>query len=317
MRLVRKVFLGAGAAFTLSPQAVRAQARPKIRVGASAVGDIVVVLWAAQAGLFQKYGVDVDLQRMNSSAAIVAAVAGGALDVGKASLFGLVVARSKGIPIVLEAPSAMYTADKPDSALVVAQNSQIKSARDLNGKTLASASLGDLFTTVNAAWMDQNGGDSRTLKYLEMPGTAIAEAIVAGRVDGGTLADPILSEAVRSGKCRAIGYPMNVLGKRCVATAYFCAATFAAQNVAALAGFRKACDESAAYLDAHIADSIPLVAKFSGIDAKLVELPQLGRAAELRDPRYTQSTIDVAAKYNAITRRFPVRDMIDTNALSA
>jgi hypothetical protein len=38
---------------------------------------------------------------------------------------------------------------------------------------------------------------------------------------------------------------------------------------------------------------------------------QLGRASDLLDTRLTQPTIDVCAKYNAIPKAFPVREMID------
>lgn len=315
----RSLFLGGTAALAAAPAPLRAQSPSpaKLRIAASAVSDIIIVLWGVQGGIFQKYGLDVDLSRMNSSSAVTAAVLGGSLDLGKASLFSLIVARSKGLPIILEAPSALYSSAAPDSALVVAKNSTIQTAKDLNGKLLASASLGDLFTTVNAAWIDQNGGDSKTLKYVELPGTATADAIVAGRVDAGTLAEPILTDAIRSGKCRAIGYPEDVIGKLSLATAYFTTADFAAKNAAVLARFRKACDESVTYVKAHPADMIPLVSKFSGIDPKNVSLGSLGRAADLLDPRLTQPTIDIAAKYKAIAKPFSVKEMIDPSAFSA
>jgi NitT/TauT family transport system substrate-binding protein len=312
----RSAFLVAGSAFIVAPKALTAQTLTKLRVGGSSVSDIVGALYGAQSGIFQKYGLDVDIQRMNSSAAITAAVIGGSLDVGKATFFGLVVARSKGIPVVLEAPSSIYLTADPDSGLVVARNSRIQTARDLNGKILASASLGDLYTTVNAAWIDQNGGDSRTIKYVELPGTATADAIVTGRVDAGTLTDPSLTEAVRSGKCRVIGHPEDVIGNRAIATAYFCSADYAANNAAVLTRFRRALDESTAYAIAHPSEMIPLVSKFSDVDPKLVKLLVLARSTDLLDSRLTQPTIAVAAKYRAIDKPFQVKEMIDSNLLS-
>jgi NitT/TauT family transport system substrate-binding protein len=310
-RLRRALFLSAGAAFVAAPRPARAQSLTKLNIGSTASGDVVVALWAQQSGIFQKYGLDADVQRLNSSSAVVAAVLGGSLDLGRASLFSLVVARGKGLPIVLEAPSALYKVTSPDAALVVAADSPIRSARDLNGKLLASASLGDLFTTMNSAWIDANGGDSHSVKYVELPGSATANAIVAGRVDAAMLADPALGEAVRTGKCRVLAHPEDVLGKVSMATAYFCSADFAAKNPALITRIRKALDESAAYAIAHPADTIPAIAKFSGVDPKLVVPAQLGRASDLLDTRLTQPTIDVCAKYNAIPKGFPVREMID------
>jgi NitT/TauT family transport system substrate-binding protein len=316
-RLRRALFLSTAAAFAAAPRPARAQSLTKLNIGSTVSGDIVAALWAEQGGIFAKYGLDGDVQRMNNSSAVVAAVIGGSLDLGRASLFSLVVARAKGLPIVIEAPSALYRATSPDSALVVAANSPIRSARDLNGKLLASASLGDLFSTLTAAWVDQNGGDSRTVKYVELPGSATANAIVAGRVDAGMLSYPVLGEAVGSGKCRILGHPEDAIGKVSLATAYFCSVDFAAKNAPLTARIRKAMDESAAYALAHPAEIIPVIAKFSGVDPKLVVPAQLGRASDLLDTRLTQPTIDVCAKYNAIPKVFPVREMIDPNVFQA
>src|SRR5580658_7514185 len=107
-RLRRAVFLCSSAAFVAAPRSVRAQSLTKLNIGSTASGDVVVALWAQQSGIFQKYGLDADVQRLNNSSAVVAAVLGGSLDLGRASLFSLVVARAKGLPIVLEAPSALY-----------------------------------------------------------------------------------------------------------------------------------------------------------------------------------------------------------------
>ena len=79
------------------------------------------------------------------------------------------------------------------------------------------------------------------------------------------------------------------------------------------AAVRKALDESAAYAVAHPVDTIPLISKFSGVDPKLVVPAQLGRASDMLDTRLTQPTIDACAKYNAIPKAFPVREMIDPN----
>jgi NitT/TauT family transport system substrate-binding protein len=312
-RFRRALFLSASAAFVAAPRPARAQTLTKLTIGATPSGDIVSALWATQSGIFQKYGLDVNIQRLNNSAAVAAAVLGGSLDLGRASLFSLLVAHSKGLPIVLEAPSALYNASSPDAALVVAAASPIRNARDLNGKLLASASLGDLFSTVNAAWIDQNGGDSRTVRIVELPGSATANAIVAGRVDAGMLAEPALTDAVRSGKCRILAHPEDVLGKVSIATAYFCTADFATKNNATMARFRKALDESAAYSIAHPAEMTPLIAKFSGVDPKMVSPMVLGRAPDMLDTRLTQPTIDLAAKYNVIPKAFPAKEMIDPN----
>lgn len=317
----RATFLAASAAATVMgvPPRLRAQGLTKIRVAGSPDQDIVATLWGMQGGLFQKYGLDVELTRMNSGAAVAAALLGGSLDVGKSSMFGLITGHVKGVPFVIEAPAALYRADTPDAALVVAKDSPIRGARDLNGKTLSVPALGDFFTVANSAWIDENGGDSRAVKFLELPHRAAAEAIAAGRVDAATLAEPILNDAVASGKCRVLAYSLNAIGKRFIVTCYFSAADYAGKNADALTRFRKAIFEASAYANAHQREMIPVIAKYSGIDpAVIASMPQtqVGSLANLKDSRMIQPLIDAAVKYKAIAQGFPAKDLIDPAAIA-
>ena len=94
--------------------------------------------------------------------------------------------------------------------------------------------------------MDQRGGDSRTVKFLELPHRAAAESIAVGRVDAANLAEPILSDALHGGKVQVIGHAQDGIAKHFIVTSYFCAADYAAKNADVLARFRKGLFESAA-----------------------------------------------------------------------
>jgi len=314
----RPAFLAASAAGLIAfPARARSQGLTKIRIGASANGDAIGAVWGAQSGIFQKYGLDVEVERMNNGASVSVAVIGGSLEIGKGSLFILIGAHAKGVPIVLEGASNVYHGDAPDAALVVAKDSPVRTARDLNGKVIAVPSLGDFYAVVSLAWIDVHGGDSRSLKLLELPNVATTEAIADGRVDAAMLAAPILTDSIQSGKCRILGYPHEVLGPRSISTVYFCNTAFAQQNVAVLRSFRKGLDEASAYANAHHSEMFPVIAKYTGIELKTVASTtpnSLGSTAQLLDPRLIQPTIDFAERYKAIPKTFPAREMIDPNA---
>jgi NitT/TauT family transport system substrate-binding protein len=311
MKPSRTTFLTTGLAFAAFPARARAQSLTTLRVAGSPDEDIVGSLYGVQSGIFKKYGLDVIVTRANSGSAVTAAVIGGSLDIGKSSVLGLIVAHAKNVPIVLEAPGSLYTSDAPSAALVVAKDSPIQSARDLNGATLAVPALGDLFTIVNSAWIDKNGGDLRTVKFVEFPGPASAEAIAAGRVAGATLAQPILNDAIAGGKCRILGYSFNAIANHFQATSYFTTTAFATQNADVLARFRKGLAEATAYAEAHRTETIPLISKYSGVDPKVIATMPQAPLGIVLDPRMIQPLIDAAVKYKAIPAPFAVRDMFD------
>ena len=314
----RTAFVAAAAALAAFPRAGQTQSLTKVRVSGSPDNDIVGALWGVQSGIFRKLGLDVEITASNSGGVVAAAVLGGALEIGKSSILGLVAARAKGVPFVIEAPASLWNTDAPTSALVVAKGSRIRAGADLNGKTISVPSLGDLYQIAINGWIDQHGGDSRTVKFLELPHRAAAEAIAGGRVDAANLAEPILSEALLGGKVQVIGHAQDAIGRHFIVTAYFCGGDYAAKNADVLGRFRKGLFEAAAYANANKPEMVPLLAKYSGVDAKVIAAmtpTNVGVAGQL-DPRLIQPMIDAAVKYKSIPAPFPAKDMIDPNALN-
>ena len=61
------------------------------------------------------------------------------------------------------------------AAAIVRKDSPIKTGRDLNGKTFAVPALMDLNQIAAMAWIDQTGGDSRTVKIVEIPASTAVQ----------------------------------------------------------------------------------------------------------------------------------------------
>ncbi|HEV8021530.1 MAG TPA: ABC transporter substrate-binding protein, partial [Candidatus Lustribacter sp.] len=94
------------------------------------------LLYAQQAGLFRKHGLDVSILPMGSGAAIFAALLGGSADFGSGSLLPVFSAYTHGVPLRIVAPVSIYESTHADSVLLVQKDSPIRTARDLNGKTM-------------------------------------------------------------------------------------------------------------------------------------------------------------------------------------
>jgi NitT/TauT family transport system substrate-binding protein len=188
------------------------------------------------------------------------------------------------------------------------------------GKTLGVPALGDTFTIASSTWIDKTGGDSSTVKFLELPNTAAAEAIASGRVDAAVLVQPTLKNAVAAGKCRIIADPFAAIAPRFVSTVYACSSGFASKNAAVMARFRKVMNDASVYVNQHVPEVLPLMAKFTGVDmAVLAGLPftRMGSSSSLKDARTTiQPLIDAAAKYKVIARPYDATEMIDPVALA-
>ena len=310
----RATFVAASTLATLAPALVRAQTLTTVQVVSSPNDDLIPVLLGVDSGAFRKAGLDVQVQKANNGTAVVAAVAGGAVDIGKSSAPAILVAHSKGLPFVLVAPAGIYTAESPTAGTIVAVNSPIKTGKDCEGKIMGVGALNDLTALAIKAWVDRNGGDSKTLRFVEIPPSAMGAAIADGRVDTGTLPDPALGVAIAGGQARLLAYTVSAIAPRFVQAAFFATADYVAKNKATVAAFRRVVEQSAAYANDHHDEMIPILSKFTGIDPKVIAAEPKQLFGTSLDVKLLQPLVDACAKYGAIPATFDARAMIDPGA---
>ena len=89
----------------LFPAGAGSQTLTSIRVGDLGYTDASSEpLFAQAAGIFKKYGLDAEVTTYTGGGAIIAAIAGGSLDVGFSNATSAVAAIQRGIPILALAP---------------------------------------------------------------------------------------------------------------------------------------------------------------------------------------------------------------------
>lgn len=168
------LLLGAGAS---------AQDQPVIHVALSPFEAQANVYYAQDLGLLKKAGLNVDIQQVSGSAAITAGIVGGSLQIGTGSALPVEIAKERGFDVVFVAPGTIVDTAQLTAGLVAAANSPLRTASDLNGKSVGVNALQSVDQIEVEAWTDKNGGDSRTLRFVEVPPSLIVDALASGRVD--------------------------------------------------------------------------------------------------------------------------------------
>jgi NitT/TauT family transport system substrate-binding protein len=307
----RSALFGAAAfALTAGRAASQTPALTPLHVASTANDDISAALYALHAGLFEIAGLDVQLSTLTSGSAISAAVAGGALDIGRSSMLPLISARSRGIAFELVAPAGLYLATAPVTALVVPVSSPIKTASDLVGKVVSVPALGDLDYVGLRNWLDANGGDSKATQYVEMPGTAVVSELAGGRVAAGTLQNPFMAQALKGGTVRVFAYHLSSIGARLLQSSWFSTSAYVAKNAAAVRAFARVMQTASAYSNTHRAETAELLAAFTKMDPATVAAMSRVTFASNLDPAQIQPLIDAAAKYKTIDKPFDAHEFI-------
>ena len=267
------------------------------------------VYYGVKSGIFKKYGLDVQTSLVASGAAAAAALSGGAAEIAYTNILTLVQAHTHNVPMTFVASGNLQVAGKTQSDMLVLADSPIKSGKDLNGKTLGSSSLRDINAAASMAWIDKTGGDSKTVKVVEVPASAGAAFLEEHRADAVTLNEPAVSQALATGKVRILAPPYDAVGTGM--TAGFAAMEpYVAQHRDVMERFAKAMHEASVYTNTHLPETVDMVAAYSGVQADVVAKSVRFVDAEFLEPRYLQPMIDLCARYQLIDKDFPAADVI-------
>jgi NitT/TauT family transport system substrate-binding protein len=238
------VLTGAGAMLVAARTGARAAA-PEIAVGGAANESSGTVLYANDLGFFQKAGLDVKLSVLANPAPMLAAVVSGSLAISGIPLSQAALARAKGIPLVMIAPGSLHLSTVPANALMVLKDSPVQTAADLNGKTIATRDLANMSYLGARAWLDKNGGDSKSVRWLEISDPQHVAAMKSGRVDAASVGEPALDDALRGGQVRVLGAVFDAIAPRFLIAGYCTSEAFAKANPDVVTRFADAINAAA------------------------------------------------------------------------
>lgn len=292
----------ASAAAVARPTA--AQTGAVLKIGSGSVEANAQGFYAQDAGFFKKAGLTTEITILRSGPAIAAAVIGGDLQVGVSNVISLANAKLRGIPISLIAPGALFDARDATEEVVVLRDGPIRSAKDLNGRVVGGQSLGSTAQLAILAWVDKNGGDAASVKYVEVPPSAVVEALEGGRIFAAALQDPELSAA--AGRTRVLGRAYEAIAKTYMLTAWFATNEWLAKNAATGRRVADALVEAGQWAMSNPAPASAVFEKYTKV--KLAHFGE--RFARTLDPALLQPIFDSATRYKLLNGALNSADFI-------
>jgi NitT/TauT family transport system substrate-binding protein len=288
-----------------------AQTPVSFKVATAPTMGAQTALYAVQAGIFKKNGLEVEVVAMSSGQAATAAVVGGSMQAAYVNVVSLAEAHVRGVPIVAFAPGGYYTSAKPYGLLLVRKDSSISTGKDLNGKTIGSGALKDINAICTLAWIDANGGDSKTVRALEVPNNTLMPALDEGRIDVATILPPYLAQALDSGKYRVVGKPYDGVAKSFEIAVWAGSTDYATKNPDVVRRFAASMRESSQIANATPEKAVDVVAKFTGVAPAIVLRGPAPNDPQFIEPADIQPVIEAAVRYGAIPKSFDAAEVLD------
>lgn len=255
-------YLGAAALAPFLADTARAQSAVAVSLAAPPNDASGTLFYAADLGLYEKAGLNVKISVLNNPGPIAAAVASGNVTVAGIPITVAALAREKGVPIVMFAPLALYLSSSPTNAMIVLKSSPLRRASDLNGKTIAVRDIANMSYFGARAWMDKNGADSKSVKWVEISDTQAVAAMQAGRIDAASVGEPALDEALR-GEARVMGQVFDAIANRFLIAGAFTSEDFAKARPDVIRKLAEAIAEATRWANANRAQSGQILEKYA------------------------------------------------------
>jgi NitT/TauT family transport system substrate-binding protein len=152
---------------------------------------------ARTAGYFKNHGLDIQIVYTRGGGAAMQALVGSAVDYAATSLDVAITAYAN---VGADIRRFAVTGRLPLFAVVTAPNAanQIRSIKDLEGKTVGVSALGNADHALTLYLLKQAGADGQKVKFATM-GVNLLEALRQGQIDVGLVQEPALTLVTRAG----------------------------------------------------------------------------------------------------------------------
>jgi NitT/TauT family transport system substrate-binding protein len=268
--------------------------------------------YADKAGFFKRHGIDGQITTLPGGAAIVAALAGGSLDIGFSNITSAVAALQRGIPIVVLSAASLSAPGHEDATLMKARGSRLKSGADLNGKTIAVTSLGATLQFCAESWIDKTGGDSKTVHFVELAGSNMADALKAGRIDAAMMSEPNITAGAADVEVLADAF--STIAPQWIASVFVASKAWVTANPDGARRFVSAMREAARSANTHEHELSEILSPLAGLPVASLDAMQHSVYTDQLTRRLMQPGIDAAFHYGALKAPFDTAEIVSAAA---
>jgi NitT/TauT family transport system substrate-binding protein len=297
------------AALPLAPGFSWAQAKGKL--GYMKIVDNAAMFMAMEKGFFKAEGLELETVPMAGGAVIVQGVTSGDLQFGWTNVISLYQAHVEGFDFKLIAGGATNVKKSNEThAMEVLKDSPIRTAKDLEGKTVAVNTLNNIVHLMARAWVDKNGGSSAKVKFIELPFPQMEPALLAKKVDVISVQEPFAAAAAVKPEVRILSHPWGDVAAKFLIASWFASEKWIQKNRSTAQAFVRAINKGIDAIHADKEGARSAMIKWAGLKPDMagkIGLPLFDKTVSEKD---LQVTIDLTRKYKMIPRAIKARDVI-------
>jgi NitT/TauT family transport system substrate-binding protein len=251
--------------------------------GVIPVTDIGPLYMANENGAVEEAGFNLTLQPAASSTEIIQAMQSGQVQIGYGGSTGVFQAVANGVDlVVIAAASATPGPDDPGiNDILVTADSDLQSARDLEGKTVAVNAPGGYTQLLADIAVSEDGGDPELVNYVQLPIPDQPAALQSGAIDAFVAGEPFGTLAREQDGDVAIANPFESIGESVVAGVWYALRSDVEADPEYYRAVAEMIGEANTYALENDEELRENIAAFTGIDPELADRIALSSYGEL------------------------------------
>jgi len=248
-----------------------AAAADKVTVGVIPITDVAPIYLGKAKGFFAKRNLEVNLERAQGGAELIAPVVSGQREFGFSNVSSILIAQTRGLDLVAVAAGASSTGERGRDfgAIVARGDSPIRNAKDLVGKSIAVNNLKNIGDTSVKAAVRAAGGDDSNLKFVELAFPEMPPALDGKRVDAAWIVEPFLT-ITRAHGAKVVAWNLVDTAPNLMIAVYFTSGKYAKEHPDVVKRFKEAINESLEYADSHTDEVRAIVPTFTRISKEMI-----------------------------------------------
>jgi len=274
-----------------------------ITVGTIPIVDAAPLYLGVEQGYFEDAGLDVTIDTGAGGAALVPGVQSGDYDFAFSNVISIMIANDKGLNFQTVANGVSTTGNTDDdfAGVVVRGDSDIQTPADLEGKTVATNTLGNIGDTAIRMVVDADGGDPSKINFIELAFPDAVAALQNDQADAVYLVEPFVTAALDNGD-RVVSYFYAEINPELDISTYFTTQDLIDNDPELVKSFQEAMDKSLEYAQENPDAVREIAATYTEISPEVLARVVLPNWSVDVNKEGMEQLGEAAVKYGAISK---------------
>jgi NitT/TauT family transport system substrate-binding protein len=289
-----------------------------LRVNYIPILDVTPVFVAIDKGFFKEQGIDIVATPSTGGAAGVPGLMAGAYDVMYGNVVSTLMAQQQGFKLkIVSAGTKQYEGVAPTNGLIARKGDNVKTGKDLEGKTVAVNTRNGVIWLFARSWIAKTGGDPAKVRFKEVPFPQMNDALRGKQVDAAFNVSPFFGAAVAGTEFELVALPYTEVQPGVEVGQYVTTEDYFNKNPALLAKYNTAFEKGVAWYNANLTnpDLRRIVSDFTKMQPELVAKISMVKLPQKIDLAAQLATAKLMKESGLLTSDIDVRAMIAPAAL--